>query len=628
MLRTTLGNLLVNEALPENLRDYSRVLDKKGVSKLLETVAKEHPEQYREVSHRLSLIGQRAAYTSGGNSFGLDALRKSKAASGLHATLMQKLQPVLDDDSLDDEQRSSALVRLVGGLQDTQKDAIYAESETDDNPLARQLKGAGRGNKQNLVSLRGGDLLYTDHRGRVIPMPVLRSYSQGLSPAEYWAAAYGARRGVVDSKMSTADAGFLSKILSRASHRGVVTAVDEDGEPTTLRGLPSDIDDEDNEGSLLAQAAGPYPRNTTLTAKIVNDLRRRGVKRLLLRSVLAGGSADGGFYARDVGMREHGRLPRIGELPGLTAAQALGEPLSQSSLSSKHSGGVAGSGAHQVIGGFRAIEQLINVPKGFPGGAAHAQVDGRVESITPAPAGGQFVQIAGQRHYVPQGVELSVKHGQPIEAGDVLSEGLPNPSEIVQHKGLGEGRRYFVEAMRKVFKEAGLPVHRRNLELVSRGLINHVRLLDETADGVPGDILPYAMLEHRYRPRPDSYATAPKKAVGKFLERPYLHYSIGTRVQPSMIPKLTEFGLDKTGIEVHDDPPPFEPEMIRGSANLLYDPDWMTRMLGSHLEQGLLKATHRGATSDPTGTSFVPSLAKAVNFGHEGVLQSPRVPSP
>ena len=627
MLRTTLGKLMVNEALPEAMRDYSRVLDKKGVGKLLAEVAKNHPDKYVQISHQLNTIGQQSAYTTGGNSFGLDALRKSTIAEKLQKELLTKLSPILSDDSLSDEQRSKAVVELVGELQTIQTDAVYDESERENNPLARQLKGAGRGNKLNLISLRGGDLLYTDHHNRVIPLPVLHSYSQGLKPAEYWAAAYGARRGVVDTKMATAEAGFLSKILSRAGHRGVVSAVDADEEPATLRGLVTSVDDADNEGSLLAQDAGPYKRNTTLTSKMLNDLRKRGIKQLLVRSVLAGGAPDGSFYARDVGMREYGRLPAIGELPGLTAAQALGEPLAQSSLSSKHSGGVAGSSAHRAMGGFAAIEQLINIPKSFPGGATHAQINGRVEQIAPAPAGGQTITIAGEQHYVPRDVGLLVQRGQAVEAGDALSEGLPNPSQIVQHKGIGEGRRYLVDVLRGVYRDAGLPIHRRNLELMSHGLINHVRLLEETADGVPGDIIPYSMLEHRYQPRPDSYVAVPKNVVGKYLERPYLHYSIGTRVQPSMLPKLTEFGLDKTGIEVHDDPPPFESEMVRGSGNLLYDPDWMTRMLGSNLKQGLLHATQRGAISDPEGTSFVPSLARAVDFGHQGVLQSPKVPA-
>jgi hypothetical protein len=623
-LQTTAGQLMVNDVLPQDMRDYGRVLNKKSLNALLRDLALKHPEKYREVSQGLSQIGWQASYTTGGQSFGLQHLQASPVAAKRRSQLRLALASLYDDDSLSDEEREQKILRLVGKVSEKQEKEIFEEQDAKDNPLAEQVQAGSRGNKMNLASLLGSDLLYTDHRGRVIPFPVLKSYSQGLSPAEYWAGAYGARKGVIDVKMATRDAGFLSKQLNQIVHRGLITDTDEKvqkpGGP--IRGFPVDTDDVDNEGASLAHAVGGYERNQTLTPKVLEDLLQRGFKRILVRSPAVGGPADGGVYARDAGVREFGRLPVRGENISLGAAQALSEPLTQAQLASKHSGGVATASASRAISGFDYINQMIQAPKIFKGGAAHAEVDGTVQSVEKAPAGGHYVTVGGEQHYVGEGYAVTVKPGEHIEAGDVISEGSPNPAVIVKHKGIGEGRRYFVKAFRDAYREAGLPSHRRNIELLSRGLINHVRMTDEAGDFNPDDIVSYAQLEHNWKPRPNTRQLKPSAAIGQHLERPVLHYSIGTRIRPRVARELEEFGVAQ--VDVHENPPPFEAEMIRGMTNLQHDPDWLTRMYGSGLQKSLLSATHRGAASDPLGTSFVPGLAQSAGFGQVGKVVTPK----
>lgn len=592
---------------------------------MLREVAERHPEDYREITFKLAQLGHRVAQESGGFSVGVQHLRKSKAGLATRQRIEGQLQRILDDDSLDAKKRHELIIRAVGREIKPQQEAIFEEALQAGNPLAGQILSGARGNKSNLAGLLGSDMLYTDHRNHPIPIPVLRSYSEGLSPEEYWAGAYGARKGVIDLKMATQEAGFLGKQMNQLAHRLMVVGDDYEDEKQrgVLRGVPVETDDPDNEGSLLARDTGPYKRNTPLTPKILKHLARLGHKRLLVRSPMAGGAPDGGVYARDAGVRERGGLPGRGEMIGMTAAQALSEPLTQAQISSKHTGGVAGESA--AISGFDYINQLIQVPKRFRGGAAHATVDGTVQRIEPAAAGGQYVTIDDEKHYVHRDYPLKVKKGDQVEAGDVLSEGIPNPQIITQYKGVGEGRRYFAQAMRQAFQDTGLRHHRRNIELLSRGLINHVRLTDELGDYVPGDVVPYSALEHSYEPREGHLRSHPREAVGKYLEAPVLHYSIGTKIRPSMLKDFEEFGVPE--VLAHPDPPPFEAEMIRGMANLQHDPDWLTRMYGSGLKKGLLEAVHRGGTSTTRGTSFVPALAHATTFGRDP--QAPiRVPAP
>ncbi|MDA1189973.1 MAG: hypothetical protein O2854_09925, partial [Chloroflexi bacterium] len=200
---------MVNEVLPEDLQDRDRVLDKKGISNLLREVAQKHPEKYREISHRLNQIGWRASQESGGYSFGLRHMQKSKYAIESRKDLQNNLDKILGDEGIDDKTREAKIIKLVSAIQQAQQDPIYDEAMAADNPLAYQVLSGSRGNKMNLASLLGSDLLYSNHRDQVIPVPVLRSYSEGLTPAEYWAGTYGARKGVMATKFATQEAGFL-----------------------------------------------------------------------------------------------------------------------------------------------------------------------------------------------------------------------------------------------------------------------------------------------------------------------------------------------------------------------------------------------------------------------------------
>ena len=619
MLRTTLGQLLINEALPEDMRDYNRVLDKKGIKQLLQEVAEKYPDEYRDISKRMSDVGREAAFTTGGYSFGLKSLQQSLAARKMRLQLNQELQQIYASNLPDDE-KEKRVITAVGTHQKKLVNDVMEEAKSVGNPLAYQATSGARGNQFNLNSLLGADMLYTDHRGKVLPTPVMRSYSMGLKPHEYFAGAFGARKGVIDLKAATQDAGFFAKQLVQAAHRLLVSRNDDDNpyDESSPRGFPVDTDDADNEGALLSHPVGGYPRNTVLTPKILKELKASGVDEILVRSPVVGGPTDGGVYARDVGYRERGGLSPVGDYVGIAAAQALAEPVTQAQISSKHSGGIAGAGAG-AISGFKYINQLVQVPKTFQGGAAHAQVDGKVTEIREAPQGGNYVTVGNEQHYVGRGFPLTVKVGDTVEAGDVISDGTPNPAEIVKHKGIGEGRSYFIKSFRDALSNSNTYGNRRNIELLARGLINHVKLDEEMGDWVQDDVVPYQLIESKWKPR-DGYNVVPlAQAKGKYLEKPVLHYSIGTRVQPSMLKRMQSYGVNN--LYVHNDPPPFSPVMIRGMANAAHDPDWMTRMLGSYQKSSLTEAARRGAVSNSAGTSYVPALAKAEDFGRTGLTQ-------
>jgi DNA-directed RNA polymerase subunit beta' len=474
------------------------------------------------------------------------------------------------------------------------------------NALAMQVNSGARGNPVQFSATNVGDLLVQDHRDNVIPIPLLNSYSEGLDPVEYWAGSYGARKGMVDLKFATPKGGFLGKQLSLAAHRLIVTE-DDCG---TKNGIPVDADDVDNVGAVLARDSSGVTAGSIIDMKSLKKFGK--VDEIIVRSALTCQARDG-VCAQCVGVREKGKLPEIGDNVGITAAQAISEPITQSAISSKHSGGVAGAGP--TAGGFDAINQLVQVPKTFKGGAAIANVDGIVNSIEKAPQGGSYIGIAGERHYVAPEFDPLVAPGDKVEAGDVISEGLANPSEIVRHKGIGAGRWHFMKVFRNTLRDSKISANRRNVELLSRGLINHARVTEEDGpnDTLPDDIVEFSTLTRGYKPRRGTQKLQSNRALGMYLEEPVLQYSIGSKITPRTAADMQKHGV--TEVQAHQDVPSFEPEMVRAMDVLSYNDDWQVRLGGFHLKKNLLESVHRGRGTEEHSTSFIPSLAKTIQFG-------------
>lgn len=607
-METTVGQLLINEALPPELRDHSRTLDKKGLQQLYTELAKRYPQKYSEINQALQTIAHQTATQHGATaSFNLEAFRTPPVVRTIHNEIRKKIAGVLQGPGTPEEKQRQ-VVKLVAERMDEITKVNYEEGLRNNNPLALQVLSGSRGNANQLRSLRGGDLLMSDHKDNPIPMPVFSSYSEGLDPAEYWASTYGARRGEIAKKMASPEAGFLGKQLAAAAHRLIVTEAD----CGTSNGLPVTASDGDNEGALLARTYGKLDAGTPLTTRHLKDL---GEQTIVVRSPITCQSKRG-ICQKCAGIRENGVLPRLGDNLGIQAAQALSEPLTNATMKVRHGGGqYEAKTLSRNKTGLDLINQLVEVPKTFQGGAAIAQADGTVDKIEPAPQGGQYLTIAGLQHWVPKDLAVKVKVGEVIEAGDLLSEGLPNPAEITRHKGIGEGRRYFTDTFRNAMRDEKFGAHRRNVELVARGLINHVRITDSDGppDTVPDDVVEYDQIAQGYQPRFGFKQLAPKKAVGLYLESPVLHYSIGTRVTPKVVQALEQHQVP--AVVVHADPPSFEPEMTRAMETLSHSSDWMVRLGGFHLKKGLVEAVHRARGSETHGTSYIPALAQGSEFG-------------
>jgi DNA-directed RNA polymerase subunit beta' len=610
-MNTTVGQLLVNEALPHDLRDYERVLTSKDADAMLEEVARRYPERYRDISKQLIGLGREASFVEGATLSLSDMVLPVEERAEMIKHVQDQTRKIMADKSLSKAEQQEALAGVYAEVRKFLTDQTYERGVAADNPFALQVLSRARGNPAQLTALMTTPGNYTDASDNIIPIFINHSYAEGLDPHEYWAGTYGARKSVISTKFATRDAGYLGKQFNQAAMRTIVSQSDCE----TAGGIPVDAGDDDNVGAVLARKAGKYPAGTVISKEVLADLQDEDLDEIVVRSPLTC-NANNGVCKLCVGHRESGRFPKIGDHVGINAASALAERIAQGSLNVKHSGGLASnSDEGNVYAGFDVIEQLFQVPKTFPHRATVANKDGRIDAIEEAPQGGWNITIDDEVHYVLPEVTPRVKVGDRVEAGDQLSTGILNPRDVVRYKGVGEGRRYFTRRATQAFRDSGYAVNRRNMEVLVRGLIDHAKVTDPKGAGnfLPDDVVSYNSMAHSFKPRKDAAVTDLNGAVGMYLEQPVLHYSIGTRITKNIADQLGRFGHNR--VMAHRDPPPFEPYMVSLREVPQHEKDWMAQLGSSYLKSNLLQNVHTGAKSEIHSTHPVPGIARGTEFG-------------
>ena len=284
------------------------------------------------------------------------------------------------------------------------------------------------------------------------------------------------------------------------------------------------------------------------------------------------------------------------------------------SNSAKHTAGMTQS--KKSYSGLPTIIQFAQSPEAFKDRGAVAEQDGRVDRIEEAPQGGTYITINGEQHYVLPGHEVMVKEGDRVEAGDQIAEGLVDPEDVVRLKGLGQGKLYYAERLNQMLKDSGAGTDKRNTEILARGAIRHIKITDPDGMGsyLPDDVVDYNAAQRSYRVPETAKETNVKEAVGKYLQQPYMHYTIGTRVTPSVAANLAE--NDYSNVLVDDRAPGFEAQLVRLRAASHTNPDWLASMATSYISKQLNESATRGDdTNVVANPDFRPRLAIGENFG-------------
>jgi DNA-directed RNA polymerase subunit beta' len=571
MTVTTIGQLLIEQALPDNVKS-SGPLNKKGLSQLLGKVAEQHAPRYGEIVKNLRDVGNHIAYESG-SSFTLEDLRPLTElrdhAQNQHQKEIQLLHSmVIKNPALAfDPNFQKKQIELHAKIEEQVNKTVAKQIETAPNNLTGWVASGARGDTamaRQMVGMAGMNL---DANNKLLPHVAWRSFSEGLSPIDFHVHAQGARRGLVNTYNSVRDPGAFAKELNTIQIDMVITTAD----CGTQRGRSLPADSPNLVGRYLAaDVPGIGGRNELITARIAQALKaRKGT--VLIRSPLYC-QAVTGVCAHCHGPNEEGKLPALGEAVGIKAAQATTEPLTQLALNQKHTGGVVGAGKSPL----HAILQLMHAPKIFVGAATVAQRSGKVDAINAAPSGGFHVTVSGQRHYVPPDLNVKVTSGQTVARGDALSTGPLNPVDVVQHKGMEAGRMHFADALQDLYAQSGIQGHPRVFETVARGILNLGQVVHPgRSSHSPGEMVHWNSVQNQLHQEPEVVGLA--QASGRILMKDAGPLPPYTTLTPQHLVQLKSQGLTQVPVFKRD-ALVVKPVMLGTERAALYKGDWLANL--------------------------------------------------
>lgn len=608
-MRAKAIRLLVEDALPEELRPLLTGLDAKAMGDILAEVARTTPDQYAGISKQLSDIGRNASYWQG-ETLSLKDAKPVVDQQKLLTAMDTEIAAAQKQHRTDPEGFKGARQEIWSRYSDDIQKATLKAALSAGNALGMSVASGARGKPEQLKAMLSTPALYAGSEGKLIPMFIRRGFNSGLRPAEYLAGTYGSRESIVTIKTATAKGGYLGKLMAQAATPLVVTEQDCGAE----NGIDLPLEDASLRHRVLARAAGNFPAGTVVDRSVMSDLRKSNdTDYAIVRSPMTCQS-EHGVCSKCVGANARGRLPSVGDAAGITAANAIAEPIAQGSLSSKHTAGQAQTS--RDFSGFDVINRFVETPESFEDRAVVAEHDGRVTKVMDAPQGGQYVYVNDEPHYVLPGFAPTVKPGDKVEAGDTLSDGLGDPSDVIRLRGLGEGRRYYADRLKQILDDSGMPAMRRNTELMARAALDHLTVddADDMDDVLPDDVLSYNRFRRLYKRPEDTADEAPDSAVGKYLQQDALHYTIGTRVTPSIAERLKTRGFDKVPVSAAT--PKFHPEMVRLQSSTHNNPDWLASQHTSYLRRQLSDHATRGNTTNlENNIHFAPRLAVGKDFG-------------
>ena len=494
--KTSVGRALVNALLPEEHRDHNRVFDSRGIREVASKIANTHPHDFGRIMNDLKDLGANHAYKSGATITFKDLEPFRKERDQILDVAKKKVRLAKFDDRLSEDQKEQATIEAYTEAS-KQIDRMLQEKVPASNSLAEMVRSGSIGSWQQLRQVLAAPVLMEGMGGKPIPIPVTKSYAEGLSSAEYFIQSFGARKGAVDKSKQTSVPGYFAKQLVNS----MINLVAEDHpseDEGPVPGIKLGIDDPDIHDRYLAQDVRDVASaGELITPDLLRRARNSGHQELEVRSPLTSLAAHG-IYPKDYGLLPGGKPISAGDNVGVMVAQAMSEPATQMSFKLAHGGGAVGA---QTLSGFRRIEQLFNINENLPGRGVLSEVPGVVESITPAPTGGHVVVISGVPHRVSSGLNLSVKPGDTVEVGQALSDGITHPRDLLRLKGLRPAQDYLVNEILKAYHEQGFKLKRVIVEAAVRSMTNLTHITDpgEDPDYVPGDYAPISMVEHKNR---------------------------------------------------------------------------------------------------------------------------------
>ena len=518
----------INQYLPADLhfKKDELPLDKKKVNQRLLEYAKKYPDLYAKNIHKIGQLGEELAYEYG-HHIGINDLThpyKGEIRAFLEAE-DRKLQ------RMPDEAKKKRLIEIFGELRDK-------VLKIPNNHLVDQGKSRGRGNPDTITRTIAAPVYTVDMNSEPFPFMIKNSLAAGYRAHEMFAAGSQARYAAVQSATSTSEPGAMGKVLV-ANTENIHICCKDCG---TKNGVERSLDDPGIIGRFEART------NRLITKDYVSHLKKQGKKSIIVRDPSTC-EAPEGVCQMCYGLNALGKLPEIGHNIGIEAAQTVAEKSTQLVLSTKHN--ISGKIKSAIPQGFEAQKILLNTPDYYRGKATVAQIDGVVEEISKLPTGGWNVRIAGVNHFVGAEVKPTVKVGEQVNKGNIISSGLASPKDLVRYAGVHQARKYVVD---KLYEANGGDIDKRVFGVIAKGYLDLAKKKNKDDHNIYSydGLLKEVEAPHTYEISPTQ-----KTIIGKFLAEPFLHYSPGTKITEHIAKKMREHNISK--IKVSHSPIPIEP---------------------------------------------------------------------
>ena len=537
-VETSVGRIIFNQGIPQDLGFIDREEDpfqyeisfpvmKKSMGNIIERVIRTHGlVESAEVIDYIKALGFKYS-TVAGITFSMSDVQVPEAKKGLLKEADSKIENIRKQYArglITNDERYSEVIKVWESTTNQVSDAM--EDNFDElNPIYMMVKSGARGNMSQLRQIAGMRGLMASTTGKAVEIPIKSSFAEGLDALEYFISAHGARKGLSDTALRTADSGYLTRRLVDVSQDIIVREHDcgtEDGI------VIYDIKDgqqiiEKMQERLLGRYVvedvyNPQTKelivdtNTMITEKIADEIVSAGIERLKVRSVLACRSKHGvcqKCYGMGLARRD---LVSIGEAIGIIAAQSIGEPGTQLTMRTIHSGGVAG--VADITQGLPRVEELFEArkPKGL---AIISEIDGKVKIKETKKK--KEVIVTGndnaKTYTIPFGSKMKVKDGDMVEVGQPLIEGSINPAEILTLKGPEGVYEYLISEVQKVYRNQGVDINDKHIEVIGRQMLKKVRVEDNAdTDMFPGALVDMYDFEDKNN---EAIAEGKRPATGK-----------------------------------------------------------------------------------------------------------------
>ena len=503
-ITTTVGRLIYNEEIPQDLgfvdrnnpdKEFDLEIDFPVVKKNLGTIIAKCIDKHglnrsAELLDYIKSLGYKyatkGAFTVSVHDVAVPEAKKKILSDG--EKQVEEIGKQYKRGLITEDERYSSIIKVWEKATNDVTEAMK-DNFDDLNPIYMMAQSGARGNMNQLRQIAGMRGLMANTSGKAVEIPIKSCFREGLDVLEYFVSSHGARKGLADTALRTADSGYLTRRLVDVSQDIIVRETD----CGTTEGIEVEDIKDGNQiiEKLHERLVGRYALNdiynpkdnelivdnkTLITPDIADKIVEAGIEKVEVRSVL-GCKTKHGVCAKCYGMGLATRKEvNIGEAVGIIAAQSIGEPGTQLTMRTFHTGGVAGG---DITQGLPRVEELFEArkPKGL---AVISEIDGKVKIAEIKKR--KEVTIKGKdnskKYAISFGSKLKVKDGEEIKAGDPITEGSINPNEILTIKGPEGVYKYLTSEVQKVYRNQGVDINDKHIEVIGRQMLKKVKVED------------------------------------------------------------------------------------------------------------------------------------------------------